>query len=126
MGGASAVMGTMWRCGCESWVVGAVKCPHCFTTRREHQTGAKPAFWSRAFGRPRRPSSRTAQTAGQRLYVLCAACRHMNWYMLSTVRDLRSFQTVCEHCGSAARCEGSEPAPRNTPEALRRQVQPTR
>jgi hypothetical protein len=117
-------MGAMWKCRCESWVIGAVKCPHCAATWREQQPGAKPDLWTRAWGnlRPARPAS---LTVGQRVYVACGACRHMNWYMLSTVRDMRSFQTVCEKCGWTTQCEGAEPvlAAQNTRKALRRQAQ---
>jgi hypothetical protein len=117
-------MGVMWKCRCESWVVGVVRCPNCSTTWREQQSGARPAFWSRAFS-GLRAARQTCQSIGHRVYVACAACRHMNWYMLSTVRDMRSFQTVCEKCGSATQCEGSEPvlAAQNTRKALRRQAQ---
>jgi len=105
-------------------VVGVVKCPHCSTGWREQQSGAKADFWSRAFG-GLRPAKPTCQSVGQRVYVACGACRYVNWYMLSTVRDMRSFQTVCEKCGSATQCEGSAPvlAAQNTRKALRRQAQ---
>jgi hypothetical protein len=117
-------MGAMWKCRCDCWVVGALRCPDCSTTWREQQFGAKPAFWSRAFSGLRRPPKRTCQSASQRIYVQCAACRHMNWYMQATIRDMHSFQTVCEKCGSATQCDSSEPvlAAQNTRKALRRQA----
>jgi len=124
MGTSFANSGVMWKCRCDCWVVGVETCPNCATTWREQQPGAKPAFWARALGGFRR-AGRTCQTVGQRIFVLCGACRHMNWYMQSTVRDMRSFQTVCEKCGSATQCEGVAPvlAAHNTRKALRRQAQ---
>ena len=124
MGNSFTNTGAMWKCRCDCWVVGVDKCPHCDATWREQQPGAKPQFWTRALG-SLRPARRAGPAVGQRIYVLCGACRHMNWYMLSTVRDMRSFQTVCEKCGSATRCEGVAPvlAAQHTRKALRRQAQ---